>query len=796
MQSHGLIVVFYPQFHGVHGIARYLDSWLRHVVGGVALVTARGAQPAPRFAGVEVIELPAPDNRLGLAQWAWRARQVLHDLDRRSPIEAINLHIPPLIPALLLPRRWPVVLTAHTTYLGMSGGFEDHAHFASPWPRASVALKRWMEHRILARADHVITLTEQGRQELARYGRHDGVTVIPNGVDLQAFQPKAATGDASSPAPDIDVLFCGRIEKRKGSRPMVEVCRRLVAAEPSVRIGIVGVGDDDAFVRSALAPLAPQVTWFGRLPLHEMPALYRRGRIYASTSYYEGLPGTALEAMACGLPAVVWDRAFYDGLVIDGRTGWRVAVNDVDAMVTRLKVLMHDADTCMRMGRHANEQVHAHHDWRRLAPQLLQVCRDTAAGTPPRLKVTWAGLRGVPGVQGGVEAHAEQLCPRLQALGCDVTVIGRRGFQDPGRVDEDRTERDQDRPRAWKGVHRVTLWAPRHKHLEALVHTGLAVLHAGLVRRPDVLHLHAIGPSLWTPLARLLGLRVVVTHHGADDARQKWGPLARAALRTGEAFAARWAHALIVISGGIQRDVARRRGRVGVLIPNGIAPHGAAPPPSVLAPFGLVAQRYVLLVSRLVPEKRHRDLIDAFARARPSPGWQLVLTGSADHDDAYASAVRDAAASVPGVVMTGFQTGPTLQALFAHAGLFVLPSSHEGLPIALLEALSWGCPVLASDIEAHRELGLSAAQRFPVGDVATLAHRLQAWVTEPPPGRGAERISAQPVTLGAEADRLRDLRERYDWERIARQTLQVYERVAQPRPSGAGSARTNSKARS
>ena len=780
MQSHGLIVVFYPQFHGVHGIARYLDSWLRHVGAGVALVTARGAEPAPHFAGVEVIEIPAPDNRMGLVRWAWRARRVLSELDRRGPIEAINLHIPPLIPALLLPRRWPIVLTAHTTYLGMSGLFEGNQHFASPWPQASVALKRWMEHRILARADRVITLTEQGRQELARYGRHDGVTVIPNGVDLQAFQPTPTTSGTPAPAPDMDVLFCGRIEKRKGSRPMVEVCRRLVAAEPSVRIGIVGTGDDDAFVRTALTPLAPQVTWFGRLSLREMPAVYRRGRIYASTSYYEGLPGTALEAMACGLPAVVWDRAFYDGLVIEGRTGCRVAVNDIDAMVSRLLALMRDAKGRTSMGSQAREQVRAHHDWRQLAPQLLQVCRDAAARAQPRLKVAWAGLRGIPGVQGGVEAHAEQLCPRLQALDCDVTVIGRRGFQPPEGADR------------WKGVRRVTLWAPRHKHLEALVHTGLAVLYAGLVHRHDVLHLHAIGPALWTPLARLLGLRVVVTHHGADDARQKWGPVARAALRTGEAFAARWADALIVISRSIQRDVAHKRGRVGVLIPNGIAPHGAAPPPTALAPFGLEPQRYVLLVSRLVPEKRHRDLIDAFARAQPSPHWRLVLTGAADHDDAYAAAVHHAAARVPGVVMTGFQTGPTLQALIAHAGLFVLPSSHEGLPIALLEALSWGRPVLASDIEAHRELGLPASQLFPVGDVAALASLLGAWVAEP----RAEDGGTRPVAREGGLDRLRDLQERFDWDRIARQTLRVYERMAHPLPRDTGSPSRDRRARS
>jgi len=799
-----LIVIFYPQFHGIHGIARYLESLLTHgpsrapsaqagtrwdhtappstrsvpdVEGTpkphpddaapppeVVLITARGSGPPRDFPGVEVIEIAAPDHRLGLLQWGWRARQVLQDLERRGPIEAVNLHIPPLIPALFLSRRWPLVLTAHTTYLGMSGRLEGNRHFASPWGWLSVQLKMGLERFILARSDRVITLTAQGRQELARYGRRDDVVVWPNGVDVERFHP-APPGAAI----DFDVLFCGRIEKRKGSRPLVEVCRRLVTAEPGVRIGIVGVGDDEPHVRQALEALSPQVTLLGRVPLSDMPTLYRRGRVYAATSYYEGLPGTCLEAMACGLPAVVWDRAFYDDLVIDGKTGRRIAVNDIAAMVDALQALLHDAPACRRLGHEARAQVSAHFDWRRLGPKVLAACRSARPRSAAPLRVTWAGLRGIPGVQGGVEAHAEQLCPRLQALGCEVTVIGRQGYAPdvPGG--------------RWRGVRLESLWAPRHKHLEALVHTGLAVLHAGLISRPDVLHLQAIGPALWTPLARLLGLRVVVTHHGPDYARQKWGGLARAALRAGEAAAARWADALIVISRVIQDDVAARHRRQGVLIPNGVAPAGPSPSPALLETFGLRPGRYVLLVSRLVPEKRHHDLITAFDRAGLPSDWRLVLTGAADHADAYAASVQAAAAQTQGVVMTGFQTGEALQALYAHAGLFVLPSSHEGLPIALLEALSWGRSVVASDIPAHRELGLAPQQLFALGDIDALARQLRA-AAGLRPGADAAPATHPDSLLSGAGPRLPDpagwIAERFDWDRSARQTLALYERVA------------------
>lgn len=375
-----------------------------------------------------------------------------------------------------------------------------------------------------------------------------------------------------------------------------------------------------------------------------------------------------------------------------------------------------------------------------------------------RLRVAWVGLRGLPGVQGGVETHAEQLCPRLQALGCDVTVLARAPYQ-PRQVGA-----------VWQGVRLQPLWAPRHKHLEAVVHTFLAILHAGAVSRPDVLHIQAIGPGLWTLWARLWGLRVVVTHHGADYERQKWGTLARWVLKRGEAFAAHWAHELIVISRTIQADVCARHGRDGTYIPNGLTPPTTPADPALLQPFGLTPQRYILLVSRLVPEKRHLDLIEAYARARARgllQGWHLALVGAADHADAYASQVSQAAAGTPGVVMTGFQSGAALQALLAHAGLFVLPSSHEGLPIALLEALSWGIVPLASDIPPHRELGLPEGSYFPLGDVQALSDSLVRLTDHVAHHDGpTERL-----------ERRQQAAQRFDWDESARQTRAVYARA-------------------
>lgn len=375
----------------------------------------------------------------------------------------------------------------------------------------------------------------------------------------------------------------------------------------------------------------------------------------------------------------------------------------------------------------------------------------------PVLRVMMLGLRGFPNVQGGVETHAEQLCPRLKELGCDVEVIVRSSYMPPDRGDE------------WHGVRYMRVWCPRISGLETLVHSFLGVLVAAW-QRPDVLHIQAIGPALMVPLARLLGLHVVVTHHGPDYEREKWGALARLALQAGEAWGMRFSNGRIVISRTIRKLVRDKYGLSSVLIPNGIALPEAPSSTSALQKFGLAPGRYVLMVGRLVPEKRHMDLIQAFADAALD-GWKLVLVGTAEHADAYTAMVAARAEATNGVVMTGFQCGLALQELYAHAGLFVLPSSHEGLPIALMEALSFGLPVVASDIPAHLEIRLDDAHYFHLGDVSALAERLASFAHNPWPSERREQTRSW-------------LAEREDWSSVAERTFGCYRRAIEPRRGG------------
>lgn len=365
--------------------------------------------------------------------------------------------------------------------------------------------------------------------------------------------------------------------------------------------------------------------------------------------------------------------------------------------------------------------------------------------------MVWLGLRGFPDVQGGVETHAQHLCPLLVEEGCEVHVITRTPYQS---VEIGET---------WKGVRFHSVWAPKSKGLEAILHTFIGVFYAGILLRPDVLHIQAIGPALMTPLARVFGLRVVVTHHGPDYDRQKWGRFARQILQWGERLGMRWSNGRIVISDVIRRIVRDKHKCESTLIPNGVVLPELPSTVGNLAPFGLTPGKYIVLVSRLVPEKRHLDLIEAFRRAHLA-GWKLALVGASDHPDAYTRQVLETAKKTPGVVCTGFQSGQGLLELYAHAGIFVLPSSHEGLPIAMLEALSYGLPVVASDIPANLEVGLPAEHYYPLGDVDALAVRLS-------------EFAARPLNLETRDSRRVWVCERFAWRDIARRTKMVYQEV-------------------
>lgn len=423
------------------------------------------------------------------------------------------------------------------------------------------------------------------------------------------------------------------------------------------------------------------------------------------------------------------------------------------------------------------------------------------------MKIVVTGTRGIPNVMGGVETHCEELFPRIAAMGEDVTVIRRKSYVNDGLKE-------------WKGVKLVDIETPKKKSFEAIIHTYRAINMAKKLGA-DILHIHAIGPALLTPYAKMLGMKVVFTHHGPDYDRDKWGKAAKMVLKMGERMGCMFADDVIVISDVIRNLIKEKYGRTKNvhLIYNGVSKPEICDYPEYFEELGIKKGRYILGMCRFVPEKNLHHLVEAFniikneeLRIKKQSAVQvneelrikkegsvqaneelrikkqgsaqadeelkikkqdsaqaneelkgkdsgdddikLVLAGDTDFEDDYSRGLKEMARK-NGVVLTGFVKGRKLHSLLTNCMCYCLPSSHEGLPIALLEAMSYGVKVIVSDIPANLEVGLPQNDYFHVGNVDELAKKLNDVMTHP-----VEHIEYDMT--------------KYDWDKIAREVRKIY----------------------
>lgn len=359
------------------------------------------------------------------------------------------------------------------------------------------------------------------------------------------------------------------------------------------------------------------------------------------------------------------------------------------------------------------------------------------------------GQKGIPATYGGVERHVEELSRRLAALGHEVTVYCRPHY----------TPRGSTIP----GVRLQILPSIPTKHLDAITHVALSSLHA-IATKAEIVHYHALGPASLAWIPRLAGKKVVVTVHGLDWRREKWGPVASSYLRWGEDAATRFPHTTIVVSQTL-REHFRAHGRDVVYIPNG-TPIPAEPGEEGARTLGFEPGRYVLFVGRLVPEKGVHLLLEAHHRTAAE--WPLAIAGDGHFTDDYVARCRELAG--PRAKFLGAVYGDALASLQRHAALVVLPSSMEGLSIALLEAMSFGRPVLASAIPENEEVLDGIGATYRAGDVADLAAHMKELLADP------ERRSR----MGASGkERIAD---RYGWDRVVQGTVKIYQDLVR-RPS-------------
>lgn len=364
------------------------------------------------------------------------------------------------------------------------------------------------------------------------------------------------------------------------------------------------------------------------------------------------------------------------------------------------------------------------------------------------MKVAVIGTRGFPNIQGGVEKHCESLYPLIAEKDpwIVVTVFRRKPY-----VSINATTSGE------YGIVFRDLWTIRNKYLETLVHSFQAAFIC-LFKRPDLVHIHNIGPALVLPLLKLAGLKVLVTYHSDNYNHEKWGIVARNILKAGEWLVGRMADRIIVVS---KRQVTLFDNKSRVInIPNGVTIR-ETPTSTIISQPGVSKGQYILAVARFVPEKGLDLLVNAFRSYNGD--LKLVIAGDADHETTYSRDLKQQMSRDSRIIGTGYITGDRLTWLFSNARLFVLPSRHEGLPIALLEALGYGLPVLASDIPANKELELPDERYFKAGDAQDILCKLET-----------ETLADIMMSQEEKERQKKRISESYDWNIVAEKTLDVY----------------------
>ena len=363
------------------------------------------------------------------------------------------------------------------------------------------------------------------------------------------------------------------------------------------------------------------------------------------------------------------------------------------------------------------------------------------------LRIAMVGLRGIPATYGGVERAVEELSANLASRGHRVTVFARRGYCDT-------------RTQFHRGVEVVHLGQINTKHLEAISHTAWAVAVALHSRRFDVVHFHATGPSLLAFVPRLMGVPTVATVQGLDWRREKWGPFARFVLRIAARTSAIFPCKTIVVSHELERHFREDFDADAVYIPNGVEQSLTETVPVE----GFEPERFVLFLGRLVPEKHVHTLIEAYRHV--DTDLPLVIAGPSSHSPRYVERLEQLAAEDPRVHLVGPRYGGEKAWLMRQALAFVQPSSVEGLPIALLEALEAGRFPIVSDIPENLEVVTVGDERVgvqvPVGDVEALGIAIQQSIERADHGPLGQRVSEH-------------VRGEYDWGRIAEATERVYQ---------------------
>ena len=374
------------------------------------------------------------------------------------------------------------------------------------------------------------------------------------------------------------------------------------------------------------------------------------------------------------------------------------------------------------------------------------------------LNIAMLGHKHMLSREGGIEIVVFNLATRLSSRGHNVVCYDRSTHHVSGSA-------ELDESREYKGVKIVPVWTVEKKGLAAMTSSLAAAIRASR-SKADIVHIHAEGPAAILPIIRIISklrrhrIRVIVTIHGLDWQRAKWGGFASRYIKYGERQAVKYADEIIVLSKGVQEYFRSTYGRETVFIPNGVSKPEIREADEIKKLWGLDKDSYVLFLGRIVPEKGLRYLVEAY-RSLHTDKKLVICGGSSDTHD-FMMELENMAAGDDRIVFTGFQQGRILEELYSNSFIYVLPSDLEGMPLSLLEAMSYGNCCVVSDIDEMTEVVEDKAVVFPKGNVEKLKDVLQSLIDDPERVERYKKTAAEFITG------------EYNWDDVVERTLELY----------------------
>ena len=372
------------------------------------------------------------------------------------------------------------------------------------------------------------------------------------------------------------------------------------------------------------------------------------------------------------------------------------------------------------------------------------------------------GHKRIPSREGGVEIVVEELSKRLIKLGCSVTAYNRKGENVAGE------QFGTANIKEFEGIKIKSVPTPQSKKLNAFVYSALATTRA-IFGRYDVIHFHAEGPAAMCVLAKLFRIPSVVTIHGLDWQRSKWGGFATKYLKFGEQNAVKYADEIIVLSDSVKKYFEDTYGRKTNFIPNGINAAEPVEAQIIKEKYNLSKDGYLLYLGRIVPEKGIHYLLEAYAKNNTD--MTLVVAGGSSHSHEYFDELKAKAAEIEKqnsekkIIFTDFVQGRELEELYSNAYVYILPSDLEGMPISLLEAMSYSNCCLTSDIPECTEVCCENAVYFEKSNTASLTEKLDELCGNPETVNRFKSAAAEYIT------------QKYNWQSVAEETYSLYKRI-------------------